>query len=98
MMSSSSESSGGPLLNDRGQVVGIVLDKQQPAIEELAEGGIDETELAGRRNYAVKANQVRLMLRNVKSYDRTSTILFGTNDIDEILEKMRASVVLVTVE
>jgi S1-C subfamily serine protease len=98
MMSISSESSGGPLLNDRGQVVGIVLDKQQPAIEELAEGGTDETELAGRRNYAVKANQVRLMLRNVKSYDRTSTILFGTNDIDEILEKMRASVVLVTVE
>jgi uncharacterized protein len=97
MMSISSENSGGPLLNSRGQVVGIILDKQ-PAIEEFAAEGDAEAELPGRRNYAVKANQVRLLLRKVKSYDRTKPILFGTSDIDEIIEKMRDSVILVTAE
>ena len=74
--------SGGPLVNMRGEVVGIVDKKLSGSLLENV-------------NYAIKAQYVELLISNLPALPNASTLAPGEDSLERLVGRMQGSIVLV---
>jgi len=84
--------SGGPLLNLRGEVVGVVTSKLN-AIEVFRYTG----DVPQNVNFAVKAEYVRSLLVATGLMRHASVVPAAEDDLQEVVRRVRGSVVIVLV-
>jgi S1-C subfamily serine protease len=83
--------SGGPLLNDKGEVIGIVVSKLN-AIKMLEEHGT----LPERINFAIPINEARLMLRKTNTCALTASTGRDVLSASKIFDNSKGATVLIT--
>jgi len=88
-----SGNSGGPLLNMRGEAVGVTTAKLNAAAVLRATGDLPENV-----NYAIKAIYVRALLESAGQERPARPLTPGTAPLAELVKRVRGSVVLVLAE